>query len=117
MVKICDVYPNGKSYNIDDLGLRARYRAGVLKPPTLLEPGKDYKLEFSLWPTSILFKPGHRIRVSIASTDFPKYGRSLQPRERQQGRVHDRQADHLSRQGSPVLYRASRYTLIVFLYL
>ncbi|MEX2683512.1 MAG: CocE/NonD family hydrolase [Candidatus Sigynarchaeota archaeon] len=73
IVKICDVYPNGKSYNIDDLGLRARYRAGVLKPPSLLEPGKCYKFEFDLWPTSILFKKGHRIRVSIASSDFPKY--------------------------------------------
>ncbi len=74
MVKICDVYPNGKSFNIDDLGVRARYRDGVMKPPTLLEPGKTYKLEFNLWPTSIYFKPGHRIRVCIASTDFPKYG-------------------------------------------
>jgi len=74
MVKICDVYTNGKSYNIDDLGVRLRYRDGVLKPTSLVEPGKVYKLEFGLWPTSILFKPGHRIRVSIASSDFPKYG-------------------------------------------
>lgn len=74
MVKLCDVYPDGKSYNIDDLGIRARYRDGVLKPATLLEPGKEYRIEFDLWPTSILFKKGHRIRVSIASSDFPKYG-------------------------------------------
>jgi hypothetical protein len=72
-VRICDVYPNGKSYNIDDLGIRTRYRDGF-DSPSLLEPGIIYPLTFDLWPTSIYFKPGHRIRVSISSSDFPKYG-------------------------------------------
>nr|MDO8115287.1 CocE/NonD family hydrolase [Candidatus Sigynarchaeota archaeon] len=73
IVRLCDVYPNGKSYNIDDLGIRARYREGVLNPPKLLKPGTVYSYEIPMWPTSILFKPGHRLRVVISSSDFPKY--------------------------------------------
>ncbi|MFX0103472.1 MAG: CocE/NonD family hydrolase [Candidatus Hodarchaeota archaeon] len=73
MVKVCEVYPNGKSYNISDLGIRARYRDGVLKKPTLIEPDKVYKYEITLWPTSYYVKPGHRIRIDITSSDFPKY--------------------------------------------
>mgnify|MGYP006289573865 CR=1 FL=1 len=73
MVKLCDVYPNGKSFNISDLGIRARYWKGVLEPPEPLQPGKVYQFEFTLWPTSHYFKPGHRIRIDITSSDFPKY--------------------------------------------
>ena len=73
MVHLCDVYPDGKSYNIDDLGIRARFRDGTLSPPSLIEPGTIYKYEFELWPTSVYFKPGHRIRIDISSSDFPKY--------------------------------------------
>lgn len=73
MVRLCDVYPDGKSYNIDDLGIRTRFREGVLSSPSLIEPGKIYLYEFELWPTSVYFKPGHRIRVDICSSDFPKY--------------------------------------------
>ncbi len=73
MVKLCDVYPSGKSFNISDLGIRARYHDGILAKPELLVPGKVYKLEFELFPTSTLFKKGHRIRIDITSSDFPKY--------------------------------------------
>lgn len=73
MVRLCDVYPNGKSFNISDLGVRARYRDGVLNPPSLIEPGKAYRYEIELWPTSLYVKPGHRLRVVVSSSDFPKY--------------------------------------------
>ncbi|MHA1847939.1 MAG: CocE/NonD family hydrolase, partial [Promethearchaeota archaeon] len=73
MIKLCDVYPDGKSYNISDMGIRVRYRDGVLNKPSLIEPDKVYRYEINLWPTSIYFRPGHRIRVDITSSDFPKY--------------------------------------------
>jgi hypothetical protein len=100
-VRICDVYPNGKSYNIDDLGIRARYREGF-DAPSLLEPGQIYQFTFDLWPTSIYFRPGHRIRVNVSSADFPKYavhsnlanGRSGEYTIAKQTIFHD--ADHPS---------------------
>ncbi|MHA1369466.1 MAG: CocE/NonD family hydrolase [Promethearchaeota archaeon] len=73
MVKLCDVYPNGKSYNISDLGIRAIYRNGILNKPKLLKPNKIYKFEFELFPTSYYVKKGHRLRIDVTSSDFPKY--------------------------------------------
>ncbi|MHA1684284.1 MAG: CocE/NonD family hydrolase [Promethearchaeota archaeon] len=73
MVKLCHVYPNGKSYNISDLGIRTRYRDGVLKEAKLLKPGKIYRFEFEIFPTSTYIQKGHRLRVHVTSSDFPKY--------------------------------------------
>ncbi len=73
IVRLCDVYPNGKSYNVSDLGIRARYRDGILKLPSYVEPGRVYAYTIPMWPTSYFFQPGHRMRIVIASSDFPRY--------------------------------------------
>src|SRR5690606_334165 len=75
-VKLVDVYPDGRAYNIDDTILRARYRAGYDKK-VLMQPGEVYELKPTPMSTSYLFKPGHRIRVEISSSKFPQYMRNL----------------------------------------
>jgi putative CocE/NonD family hydrolase len=56
--------------------VRARFREGM-EHPSLIEPGKIYKYEVDCWYTSHVFKKGHRIRLEIASSAFPKYDRNL----------------------------------------
>lgn len=73
--KLVDVYPDGKAYNLCDGILRARYRDGLNKP-ALLEPGKPGRFEIDLWVTSNLFKRGHRIRLEVASSNFPRFDRN-----------------------------------------
>ena len=75
VVKLCDVFPDGKSINICDGILRARYRESI-EDPALVEPGAVERYEVDLWATSNLFKAGHRIQVVITSSDFPRYDRN-----------------------------------------
>ena len=65
-------YPDGYAANLTDSILRARYRNSWEKPE-LLEPGKIYALTFELYPTSNIFKAGHRIRIDISSSNFPRF--------------------------------------------
>jgi hypothetical protein len=74
--KLVDVYPNGKAYNLVEGIVRARHRQSVAKPK-LIEPGKIYEYSIKLKPTSNVFKTGHRIRVQISSSNFPKWDRNL----------------------------------------
>ena len=73
--KLLDVHPDGKAYNLCDGILRARYRESSTQP-TLIEPGKTYRYEIDLWVTSNLFKPGHRVRLEISSSNFPRFDRN-----------------------------------------
>lgn len=73
--KLVDVHPNGKAYNLVDGIIRARYRDSFEKPE-LLEPNKVYQYTIDLWATSNLFKKGHRIRVDISSSNFPRFDRN-----------------------------------------
>lgn len=73
--KLTDVHPDGKSYNLADGIIRARYRNSFEKPEMMV-PGQVYKFEISLWSTSNLFKKGHRIRVAISSSNFPRFDRN-----------------------------------------
>jgi putative CocE/NonD family hydrolase len=73
--KLVDVYPDGKAYNLCDGILRAQYRNGMEKP-TLLEPGKATRFEIDLWVTSNLFRHGHRIRLEVSSSNFPRFDRN-----------------------------------------
>jgi putative CocE/NonD family hydrolase len=73
--KLVDVHPDGKAFNLCDGILRARYRHG-LHTPALLEPGKVERFEIDLWVTSNLFRRGHRIRVEISSSSFPRFDRN-----------------------------------------
>ena len=65
-------YPNGLAINITDSIIRARFRCGWDRE-VLMEPGTPYLFEFELFPTSNLFKAGHRIRVDISSSNFPRF--------------------------------------------
>ena len=75
-VKLVDVAPDGTAYIIDDTIIRTRYRDGLDKEVMMEEDGV-YKLDFTPMATSISFEKGHRIRVEVTSSNFPKYVRNL----------------------------------------
>lgn len=72
IVRLSDVYPDGRSMLLMDYPRRARYREGFDRE-ALLTPGEPVKLAFDLGWTSIFFNAGHRIRVTVASTGAPLY--------------------------------------------
>ena len=75
VVKLVDVYPNGKPLGFSDGILRVRYRDSW-ESPQLMEPGKIYLITIEMFPTSLVFKKGHRIRVDITSSNFPHFDRN-----------------------------------------
>jgi putative CocE/NonD family hydrolase len=75
VARLVDVYPDGRVYNLTDGIIRARYRDGIVSP-TLLEPGRPYCFTIDLWATSNVFKVGHRIRLQITSSNFPRWDRN-----------------------------------------
>jgi len=72
LLRVSDVYPDGRSMLLMDYPLRARYRDGFDKE-VLLTPGEPAKLAWHIGWTSLIFNQGHRIRVTIASTGYPLY--------------------------------------------
>ena len=74
--KLVDVRPDGYAQNIADGILRARYRES-LSNPSLMTPGEPYEFTIDLWATSHVFLPGHRLRVEVASSNFPRFDRNL----------------------------------------
>ena len=75
-IKLVDVLPDGTAFIVDDTILRARYRDGYDKQ-VFMEDGEVYELDFTPMTTSIEFQAGHRIRVEVSSSSFPKYVRNL----------------------------------------
>lgn len=75
-VKLIDVYPDGRAYNLDETIQRVRYREGYDKK-VFMEKGKIYKLEVSPMSTSNYFAQGHRIRIEVSSSNFPRFTRNL----------------------------------------
>lgn len=75
-VKLTDVYPDGRSYNLDDSIFRMRYRNSYAKPE-MLKAGEVYKLKLPPMFTANTFLPGHRLRIQITSSNFPRYDRNL----------------------------------------
>lgn len=75
-VKLVDVAPDGTAWIIGDTILRARYRDGYAAP-ALMQPGNVYTLKPTPITTSIQFGKGHRIRVEVTSSNFPKFARNL----------------------------------------
>jgi len=71
-VKLCDVYPDGRSMLVTDGIIRARFRGGFDREQ-FLEPGQVYKLEVDLWSTSLVVNRGHRIRVAVSSSNAPRF--------------------------------------------
>ena len=76
-VKVLDVYPDGTAYNLDETIQRLRYRDGYDKPPVWMEPGKVYKVALQPMTTSNFFPAGHRIRIEVSSSNFPRFDRNL----------------------------------------
>ena len=76
-VKVIDVYPDGRAYNLDETIQRLRYRNGYDKPLAWLEPGKVYKLTLQPMTTSNYFEAGHKIRLEVSSSNFPRFDRNL----------------------------------------
>ena len=74
--KLVDVYPNGYAMNLCDGILRARYRESR-SDPTLVAPGKAHEYAIRVGGTSNVFKKGHRIRLEISSSNFPRFDRNL----------------------------------------
>jgi putative CocE/NonD family hydrolase len=74
--KLVDVHPDGYAQNILDRLVRARYRQGSKLPPSFIRPGKAYEYTIELGNTSTVFKPGHRIRLEVSSSNFPHYVRN-----------------------------------------
>ena len=79
-VKLAQVRPDGTSVNVQSAVYRASNRESLLKPAPL-EKDRVYKFEIEVGNTSMLFKKGHRIRLQIAGSNFPEYGRNLQTGE------------------------------------
>jgi putative CocE/NonD family hydrolase len=70
--KLTDVYPDGRSMLINDGIVRASYPNSVQKAE-FVTPGQRYALDIDLWSTSLIFNRGHRIRVAISSSNYPRF--------------------------------------------
>jgi putative CocE/NonD family hydrolase len=76
VAKLVDVYPDGRAYNIQEGVIRARYRKG-LDEEVWMEPDGVYELGVDLEATSNFFGAGHRIRLEVTSSSFPRWERNL----------------------------------------
>jgi putative CocE/NonD family hydrolase len=77
VARLTDVHPDGRSMNITEGCIRARFRDGVWDAPKLMEPGETYEFSIDLTVTANVFKAGHRIRLQITSSNFPLLDRNL----------------------------------------
>lgn len=75
-IKLIDVYPDGRAYNLDETIQRVRYREGYDKE-VFMEKGKVYKVDMTPMSTSNFFEKGHRIRIEISSSNFPRFDRNM----------------------------------------
>jgi hypothetical protein len=76
VVRLCDVWPDGRSMWVCDGILRARYRDSSAHEEPLV-PGQIYRFEVDMWATAQVFLAGHRLQVQVTSSDFPWYDRNL----------------------------------------
>ncbi|MFH1537778.1 MAG: CocE/NonD family hydrolase [bacterium] len=90
-VRLTDVYPDGRSMLLTDGIARASHMEGR-DHRIHLEPGKTYKIAVDLWATSIIINKGHRIRVSVSGTNFPRFDVNMH-----NGRYFDLQPGEIDR--------------------
>jgi putative CocE/NonD family hydrolase len=76
-VKVIDVEPDGRAWNLDESIQRMRYRDGYDKPLAWMERDKVYKVTLQPLSTSNYFAPGHRLRIEVSSSNFPRFDRNL----------------------------------------
>jgi uncharacterized protein len=74
IARLCDVGPDGRSFNVCDGILRLRFRDGLANPAPAT-PGEVYHVEVDMWSTSHVFLPGHRLRLQVRASDFPRWDR------------------------------------------
>lgn len=70
VVRLCDVFPDGRAQLLNIGALKASHYASH-EAPQDLEPGRVYEFEIEIWPVANVFAAGHRIRLDIATSDFP----------------------------------------------
>jgi uncharacterized protein len=80
--KLVDVWPSGLAQNLTEGILRMRYRNSQDKPE-LMKPGEIYRVSVDLWATSNVFLAGHKLRLEISSSNFPRFDRNLNTGEPQ----------------------------------
>jgi uncharacterized protein len=76
VVRLLDVHPDGRSYMVQEAIKRVRYREGYERR-ALMRPNEVYRVELDLHATAHWFRPGHRMRVQVTGSDFPKFERNL----------------------------------------
>jgi len=74
--KLVDVSPGGYAMNLADGILRARHRESPRKRSAPLEPGQPTALTIDLWDLAHTFQPGHRLRLEVSSSNFPRFDRN-----------------------------------------
>ena len=74
--KLVDVHPDGRAFNVQEGILRARYREGFDRE-VFMEPGRVYELTVDLQATANHFGRGHRLRLEVSSSNFPRWDRNL----------------------------------------
>ncbi|MBD3615072.1 MAG: CocE/NonD family hydrolase [Gracilimonas sp.] len=75
-IKLIDVYPDGRAYNLDETIQRVRYREGYEKE-VFMKEGEVYEVNMTPMSTSNYFEKGHRIRIEVSSSNFPRFDRNL----------------------------------------
>lgn len=111
VARLVDVYPDGRAMTLTDGVTRLRYRDGVVTPAGPVEPGRVYEITIDLWATAVTFLLGHRVRLDVTSSNFPRWERNPNTgedpaqatawRAARQMVLHD--AEHQSRVTLPVL--------------
>jgi uncharacterized protein len=79
---LVDVWPNGFAQNLTSGILRLRYRNSQEKPE-FANPGTTYHITLDLWATSNVFLTGHKLRLEVSSSNFPRFDRNLNSGEEQ----------------------------------
>ena len=105
--KLCDVYPDGRSMLVCDGIVRARHRNSMRREEFLV-PGEVYEFEIDLWETSIAFNAGHRVRVSISSSNYDRY--DVNPNTGEPFRQHT----HMKTATNTIYHDAARPSHILF---
>ncbi|MBS1876189.1 MAG: CocE/NonD family hydrolase [Acidobacteria bacterium] len=104
--KLIDVDPQGPALGVTDGILRLRYRNG-LDRPELAKPGEIYAITIDAGPTNWAFRQGHRIRLEVASSNFPRFDRNLNTGRANAGETQLRKANqtvwHGGKYGSAIL--------------
>jgi len=73
IVRLSDVYPDGRSMYLRSGIVRMRWRGGKNEPSKLIVPGKLYEISVDLWSTAYILNPGHRLRLAVTSSSNPRY--------------------------------------------